>query len=251
MEIENWFKKKDYAEGVALYAASSTAKRRTLQLLDKGRSDRNMATLIRELRLLKTAKPAPVKKTAKPKAVKQVSITEKEAGQKEAQQAELKDLASKSYFKKIRYAELPPELRLRFRKLKDIFYNMCDLKFLFNELPDEAEKEALELMLQIDALDEQKDTIWKELDHWQTFKTMLPVKASKDFSNLSELERHKKAKLLDNYIKKKSYRIKTWKAQAEAEENKLAQRKILQQINRTEKSLHQDEINLRKIQERL
>mgnify|MGYP003642685579 CR=1 FL=1 len=240
----------DYKAGVAIYKTLPSAKNRTVSVLERGRSDRNMATLIGELRKAKNARPVPEVKV-KPAAPLKTIPAKPEPPQKEAQQNFLKDEASKKYFSKIRYAELPAELKVRFRKAKDLFYDMCDLKFQLNDLPDEAEKEALTIMLQIEDLDEQKDTIWKELEHWQLYKTMLPVKASEDFSALTDLQKEKKRGLLANYIKKKTARITKWQQAAEAETDKAAQRKILQQINRTEKSLHQDEINLRKIEELL
>lgn len=238
----------DYKAGVAIYKTLPSSKNRTVTLLERGKSDRNMSTLIGELRKAKNQRPAPeIKK--KPLPVIKTTKPKPDAPQKEAQQDYLKEEASKKFFAKIRYGELPAELKVRFRKAKDLFYDMCDLKFQLNDLPDEKEAAALALLLAIEELDDQKDTIWKELEHWQLYKTMLPVKASEDFSKLTDLEKEKKRRLLDNYVKKKSARIKKWQTTAEKETDKIVQRKILQQINRTEKSLHQDEINLRKIQE--
>ncbi|MBT0607637.1 hypothetical protein [Aequorivita echinoideorum] len=250
MEIIDWFKNQDYRIGVSLYAAHPSAKNRILRVLEQGKSDRNMATLIRELRMIKNECPAPEKPKTIPPPPKPAPRVEN-IGQQESERAHLKELAAKSYFQKIRYGELPPELKERFRKAKDLFYDMCDLKFQLNDLPDEKENEALSLMLQIEELDEQKDTIWKELEHWQLYKTKLPVKASEDFSKLEPLELDRKRRNLKSQISKKKKRISKWQAAAEKETDKIEHRKILQQINRTEKSLHQDEINLRKIQDLL
>jgi len=250
MNIADWFKTMDYEAGVAIYKTLPNAKTRTIASLSRGKNDRNMAVLIGELRKAKNARPAPAEKK-KPVAVKKTTPQQPEAPQKEAQENYLKQEASKKYFSKIRYGELPAELKARFRKAKDLFYDMCDLKFKLNDLPDESEAEALAIMLQIEDLDEQKDTIWKELEHWQLYKTMLPVKASEDFSKLSALELDRKLRNLKSQISKKKKRIAKWQAAAEKETDKIMQRKLLQQINRTEKSLHQDEINLRKIEELL
>lgn len=250
MEIEEWFKTQSYNEGVALYASAPSSKNRIVQLLQRGKNDRNMSTLIRELRLLKNQRPTPPLPKLRPAPPKPAIIVEN-VGQEEAERSHLKELGSKSYFQKIRYGELPPELKLRFRKLKDLFYDMCDLKFQFNDIPDEAEDASLSLMIQIDALDEQKDTIWKELDHWQTYKTMLPVKVSEEYSKLDPLELDRKRRNLNSQIAKKNKRINKWQVDAASTDDKLNQRKILQQINRTLKTVHQDEINLRRIQELL
>ena len=90
---------------------------------------------------------------------------------------ERKESARKSvdkYFQKITYGVLPAQLKVRFREAKDIFYNMCDLKVIWNELPDEAEDQALELQLQIEALDTQRETIWRESTTGRNTKPSCP-----------------------------------------------------------------------------
>ena len=69
----------------------------------------------------------------------------------------------------VRIGDLPAELRIRYSRARNIFYEMIELKFALNDLPSEAEASALKIMLKIDDLDEERDLIWKELHHWQKF----------------------------------------------------------------------------------
>lgn len=247
-EISQWFKDQDYDKGVELYSRLPNAKSRVLSTLKRGRNDKNMATICRALRMYKSAEPAkvPVKKVAKPKPAPKPAAPEVEMDRK----AVIHQSAG-SYFKKIKYAELPPELRPRYKELKDLFYKMCDLHFLWLDLPDEAEEEALKLQLEIFSLDEQRDTIWKELEHWDTYRTILPTKSSEDFSKLSPKDLFLKKANLASSISKISKRIDGWKIKLEEEPDKVKKRKISQQINNSEKKLHQHEINLQKIMELL
>ncbi|MCT8340505.1 hypothetical protein MG296_10605 [Flavobacteriaceae bacterium TK19130] len=246
MNIQEWFKDQDYNTGVELYASSPNAKNRILSVLNRGYSSRNMSLLIKELRALKNTKNPPKKtlRTSKKPKHKAPVIP-----QKEAEDNHKKSEAAKLYFKKVKYGELPPKLKVRFRKLKDLFYDLCDLKFELNELPPEKEEEALDIQIKIDAIDSQKDTIWKEIDHWQEFKTFLPDKVSIDFSSLSDIELERKRQNLENYIRKKNGRIEKWKNELSDIDDKNEAKKIMRQIDRTQRDVHQHEIDVRKIED--
>jgi hypothetical protein len=194
-EISKWFLEQDYDQGVELYSKLPGCNYRVLASLKKRKNDRNMAVLISALREFKNEEvpKKPVKKVAPP-----VPVQKPAAPQVEFERKNAVEQSARSYFQKINYAELPGELKLRFRELKDIFYNMCDLHFIWSDLPEEAEKEALELQIKIEALDEQRDTIWKELDHWQKFKTMLPTKTEEDFSSYTPQQLYLKKVNLGN-----------------------------------------------------
>lgn len=247
-EISQWFKDQDYDKGVELYAKLPIAKSRVLSTLKRGKNDKNLATICRALRTFKSAEPRkePVKRISKPKPAPKPAAPETMMDRKQ-----VIEQSAGSYFKKIKYGELPPELRVRFKKLKDLFYEMCDLHFIWLDLPDEAEEEALELQLQIFNLDEQRETIWKELEHWDTYRTILPTKSSEDFSGLSPRDLFLKKANTASSISKISKRIDGWKDKLEAEPDKVKKRKIAQQINNSEKTLHQHELNLQKILELL
>lgn len=250
--IQSWLsnKHRDYETGVTLYANSLAVKTRILSQLRRGKNDRNMALLIGELRKVKTASSAPSPRP--PREPQQKTVNRKPQTVEETHQRQ--DLIRKStdtYFQKVRYAELPKELRPRYRLLKDLLYEMNEHKFLLNDLPAKKEKEALELIIKIDALDTQKELIWQEIDHWMTHKTLLPVKSADDFSKTPpHLLAVKKANLLSS-ISKISKRIQGWETKLETTEAVKEQRKILQQINRSKQKLHTHELNLVKIKELL
>lgn len=247
-EISQWFIDQDYQKGVELYAQLPEAKSRILTTLKRGESDKNLATICRALRTYKQAEPVrePVKKISKPKPVQRAPTAEVIMDRNQ-----VIEQSAGSYFKKIKYGELPPELRVRYKQLKDLFYEMCDLHFLWLDLPDEAEEEALKLQLEIFSIDEQRDTIWKELDHWDLYRTILPTKSSEDFSQLSERDLFLKKANTASSISKISKRIEGWKDKVESEPDKLKKVKLNQQINNSEKKLHQHQINLQKILELL
>lgn len=250
MTITDWFKEMDYNTGVDLYVNHPSSKSRNIASLKKGKSNRNFSLLVSELRRLNNTtsrvKISQTKKQVVTSINKKGSVIEK--GQKESEIQLLKQKSSDRYFKPIRYGELPSDLKLRFRELKDIFYDLCDLKLALNDVPDENEEEALEIQIKIEELDVERAVIWKELEHWQTYKTKLPSKPTNDFSGLSSLELDRKRRNLLSSISKKQKRIERWKSGLE-KQSTSDQKKTNQQINRTAQAIHQHEIDIQKIQE--
>ncbi|SDS12525.1 hypothetical protein SAMN04487764_1511 [Gillisia sp. Hel1_33_143] len=251
-EINEWLqdKNKKYEKGLQLYSGSSVMKNRILQNLNRGYSQKNLSTLIYELRQLKNitkAKPVQEKKIPVPVKI----ITPPVSVQIKAERADLIHRSVQEQVKKIRLGDLPKELRPRYRRMSDIWYQMCELKFVFNDLPPRKEKEALEIILQIEALDHEKSMIWKEIDHWTKYKTLLPLKTAEDFSKLTAQQLYLKKVNLGNYIHKKQKRIENWKEEMIKETRKPERIKIQEQINRTLKSIHEHELNIQKIEDRL
>lgn len=248
MEITDWLKNKhkDYDTGVKLYTESSVVKTRTLAALKRGKNPRNLSLLIKELRQLsKSRKPAAP-------AAKKIAVKKPEPEPNTKSHPEKETLiqkSSQSYFKKTKYGDLPAELRPRFRRIREVWFLMCDLKFALNELPHKKEIEALEVMLKIEALDEEKEMIWKEIDHWKKHKTILPTKTEEDYSGLTGQELYLKKANLVNYINKKQKRIDKWEIEIEKMLKKENRIKIDQQINRTKKAVHRHQLDLKKIED--
>lgn len=238
----------DYEEGVQMYAASKFHNTRNLSQLRKGSSNRNLSLLIRLLRNLPEPNEA-ISHTIIKKINKAPLQVDKSEPPKrfEAQ----KKKSAHNFFKRVQYGELPPILKIRFRELSGLFYTKCDLKFELNDLSAVKETEALHLQIKIEDIDQQMQTIWKEIDHWNAHKTYLPSEVTEDFSKLTPLELYKKARSLESSISKKQKRIKVWKQKLKTELNKQNLKKLDQQINNTSRGMHQDEVNLRKIQELL
>jgi len=248
MEISEWLqsKPKDYNIGVDLYAASSVMQSRTLANLKRGQNPRNMAVLIKELRQLSKSRAY---QKPKPKPVVKIDVVaDPKPVQVEMERKNQIEQSANAYFQKIKYNELPAVLKVRYRQLKDLFYDMSDLKFVLNDLPAKEVNKALKIILKIEALDEQREMIWRELDHWQDHKTLLPTKTENDFTALSQQELFLKKANLVNYINKKSSRIKKWESELQKKTNKDERLKIGQQINRTQKAVHQHKLDLQKIE---
>mgnify|MGYP003664376950 FL=1 len=244
-QITNWFKNsKDYYEGVAIYA--SIKKTRTLRTLNKGKSRRTMSLLVAELRKYKngTTKPKPVPKTIVSELLK--APPTQETINVEVERTVTTQQSVQKEFTGLRIGDLPAELRPRYSRARTIFIEMIELKFALNDLPPEAEESALKIMLQIDALDEERDLIWKELHHWNQFKTILPSK-NIDFSKMDRYELDKERRNLKSYITKKHQRIDKWYEDLASEESKHKQLLIENKINKAETSIHQMNININKI----
>lgn len=246
--IVNWFKNsKDYHQGVAIYAALPVKKTRILKLLNKGKNNRNMATLVAELRKYKNG-------TTKVKPTVKESLTVQEPKRPSTQETinvevnrnVLKQESLQQEFAMVRIGDLPAELRVRYSRARNIFFEMIELKFLLNDLPANAEEKALKIMLTIDDLEEERDLIWKELHHWNTFKTILPSK-NKDYSKMSELQLDKIRRNLESSKSKQQKRVDVWYDDLATEPDKHKQHLIENKINKAEKEIHQKNINIKTI----
>lgn len=247
-EISVWFKTKNYDEGVRLYATSPGCKSRILSTLQQGHSFRNKGLLISELRKLKSA--TPVKSAKKPiKEKLELTPSPEPQAQEAAEKKQQFQKSSDSYFQRVRMGDLPAALRPRFRILKDLFADMVDLKFILNDLPAKAQKDALKIQLAIEDLDEQKEIIWKEIDHWQKYKTLLPTETEEDFKGLTPQKLFLKKASITSSISKINKRLEGWAEDLEKEKDKQAALKISQQISRSEKRLHTHKLNLMKIED--
>lgn len=252
-EIQHWFDNgASFEEGIILYKQLPDQKSNILRSLARGKNSYNKSLLIKELRAFKTA---PVKPQAK--AVNKSTATTKPAQpvtdaviDKEHKQQQYKIASEKRQANRIKYAELPPELKMRYREVRELFYQLCDLHFLLTDVPKESTKEALSIQLRMDELDEQRSVIWAELEHWDKHKTMLPKEAD-DFSNMDAKELIKNKQNLNSQITKMQQRIdEKYEQLAETDDTTLAI-KIETSINRSEKKLHKHKLNLAKIKELL
>lgn len=248
--IQAWIEKGcDFDAGVEIYKSLPHTKTRVLRSLAKGKTKYNRSLLIKELRQYNNAPaPQPTKvKSTTPRPVQPVTdaiIT------KEKQEDQYKETSLKREYGQIKYADLPDPLRFRYRELGKIFYQMCDLKFILNDLPAKEEKRALDIVLQIDELDSQRQMIWNEIDHWNTHKLLLPSEANKyDGLNSDEL-RTEKAKLASNITRIQKRVDDRYKKLFETK-NKSEATKIENSIQRSEAKIHQYKLNILKINELL
>lgn len=251
--ITQWFNDGcPFNEGVEIYKALPKTTTKVLRSLARGKNSYNKSLLIKELRAFKN-KPIEVVTTKKPKPkakpLPRVPSTDATIA-KQHQEQQNKAEALKIEYGSVKYAHLPPELKPRYRELGDIFYQMCDLKFILNDIPKKAEKEALAIILQIEELDDQRTLIWREIDHWNAHKSILPTSAD-DYNGLNSDElRTAKARIASN-VTKLSQRIEA-KYVTLFETMDLSEKiKLEESIRRSESRLHQHKLNVSKIDELL
>lgn len=251
--ISNWFSgTKDYYEGVAIYATLPIKKTRTLRTLNKGKSRRNMSLLVAELRKYKngTTKVKPTVKESLTVAPTPSKPITQETINVEVSRNALKQESVQQEFSGIMIGDLPGELRIRYSRARNIFYEMIELKFALNDLPAEAEDAALKIMLTIDDLEEERDLIWKELHHWKQFKTILPS-TTPDYEKMDKYELDKLRRNLESNKSKQQKRVNKWYEDLENEDDKHQQHLIENKINKGEKEIHQKNINIKKIKKLL
>ena len=249
-KISEWFEAgAPFNDGVTLYMSLPITKPNVIRSLKRGKNSYNKSLLIKELRQAKATPPPPKPAKRGKKSVLKTPATDAVI-HKEHVANRQKDESAKREFNKIKYNELPAELKVRFREAKDIFYNLCDLKVALNDVPAASTKEALAIQLQIEELDDQRKTIWKELEHWKNHKTLLPSTAE-DFTSYTPGQLYKKKGNLASNITKTTRRINNWYDDLEKETNAHKQRLIENKINKAEKSVHQHRLNILKIDELL
>ena len=76
-------------------------------------------------------------------------------------------------------------------------------------------------------------SIWKELNHYKTFKTILPSK-EKDYSKISDLQKDKIRRNLESSKSKMQKRVDEWYNDLENETDKHQQKLIENKINKAE-----------------
>lgn len=244
MEIKDWFKTKDFETGVELYKATTRPKRVVLKQLEKGKSRTSLSLLIRELRqAMKFDKPEVV---YKPKSKVK---TKSQTTEQPKQDPDVREASAKEYFKSVSYAELPPELKQRYRLLKDLFYDMCDLKLELNDLPAKAEDQALKIQIEIDKLDQKKQLIWDEIDYFKNTGKLLKQETDIDLKSMEIQAIILKKASLQSSIYHMNKRLKTWKTELESTQNADDKRNLESQIHRTTNKKHKHEMTIKQIED--
>jgi len=244
MKIKDWFKAKDFEKGVELYKSTSKPKRSVLKQLEKGKSRASLSMLIRELRqAMKFDKPNLIYKP-KPSTPKQ-----EKTFTKPSQPIEVREESAKQYFKSVVYAELPQELKARYRLLKDFFYDMCDLKLELNDLPDKAVNHALKIQVEIDKMDQKKQLIWDEIDYWKATGKILKQETDIDLKSMDLQKIILKKTSLQSSVYHMNSRLKNWQTQLESTKDAEEKRNLESQIHRTTNKKHKNEMTIKKIED--
>jgi len=248
--IEDWFNGNlDYNQGLIIYASLDTCNQRTLRQLQKGKNSRNMSTLVSNLRKAKASRPvkkAPIVKKIEKMAppVKVESVTEEINKKVIAQKS-----AEKEYHG-IRMGELPSELRPKFSRARTLFYEMIELKFLLNDLDRDDRKSALQIILEIEKRDEERDLLWEALNYWKKFKKLLP-EPKDEIDGLDPGKLYVKKRNLTSSITKISQRIKEKQDALEKETDGHKRLLLKSSINRSNETIHKHRVLINKINQRL
>lgn len=232
MDIEKWFKNKgSYSQGVALYAALPRHNKTLLQKL----ATESPANLLKLKYELKMAMGSGQKATVTPVVAKPVPVPAEKPDNKPAEQVLIKQ-AVDGFFAKETMAMYPAELHTVYRDRVNCFYQACELKFKLNRLRPDQEQEALELILQLDALWQKIDRYWDMLNHWKEHKRIMPVAESEDFTQLSADKLMLRRKLLDTNLSKRRKTIAALEATVQASPE---DRTKLNLLNRKKEQLQQ------------
>lgn len=260
MNVEDWFKNKDYAIGVQLYASLPKCSRHILARLQRSKTPKNVATLKYELNKYRSSSvvisPGPViqKKSIPTPAVVNLK-------QQQIQQAVV------SANQKVTMAMLPiPSLRKRFVEKNNAFYQYCELKYQLNDLgylkdekgnilldeegngiykkeTPEDEAKALEIILEIHRLNNLIDEIWREIDYYLEHHKQLP--SANDYTSLNYKEQSKKLQLLYQRRTKRTASLNGWKKELqEMDTEDIKFKKLQAKIGRKTQELQQIEIDI-------
>lgn len=240
MNIEKWFEiSGNYQDGLALYQKLPTF----TNLNYKSLKNESFSNFIRLKYELKRGLSLGYNPSLDPEVVEEL-ITE--AIQKDDSELSKVIVAEskKQTFAKETMAMYPMELHPVYRQRISDFYLACELKFKLNNLKRKQEKEALDIILQLEALWNKIDRAWMILEHWKSNGRIMPFSTSVDFTKLKPIELFKQKDLIESRISK---REKTLNKIAEALNDDPENRLKANQYNTKKEALEQLKIDLETI----
>ncbi|WP_421801771.1 hypothetical protein [Flagellimonas sp.] len=248
--IEEWFNGSlDYQQGVIIYASLPTCNHRTLRQLQKGRNSRNMSVLVSNLRKAKSSRPKKSKPIPK-KIEKLVPPVKTEDVSREINRKVIAQKSAEKEYDGIRMGDLPHELRPKFSRARTLFYEMIELKFFLNDMEASDRENALQVILEIEKRDEERDLLWEALNHWKKFKKLLP-EPKDELDGLDPGKLYVKKRNLTSSITKISKRIQE-KEKALGKETDGHKRLLLKSsINKSCETIHKHRVLINKINQRL
>lgn len=201
MNIQSWFKNNgSFKDGVKLYSELPNKSNLLLRSFNK-ETPSNFLKLKYELK--KALNSGFTSKITEEK--KEVKLEIK--SDKPLLQEVIQESITNS-FQKETMAMYPIELHSVFRTRVSSFYEAAELKFKLNELPEDNEHEAYNLMLKIEELWNKVDKCWSVLDHWKEHNRIMPYESKEDFSSLSPLQLFSKRDRLEVSISKRKKTLK-------------------------------------------
>lgn len=191
--IEKWFANNcPYAQGVELYGALKTRNVNLLRLFKLKESGANLEKLKYELGKFRTEKPI-----IKPKQLNDIEVVQLKV--------EATAVATEKK-QQLLFHNLPAELRPELFRANELFRKNCYLKVTLNELPDDAEIEALRIQTEISENFQANELCWKKIDYWLEHR-QLPKEITHGFEKLTAAQLVKKQQYLFQNISKMTKRF--------------------------------------------
>ncbi|MBN8565239.1 MAG: hypothetical protein J0M25_00705 [Flavobacteriales bacterium] len=243
MKIKSWFDRSgSFAEGVELYAQLPQPSIHLLKLF-KVENTSNFIRLKYELKLainkgldkIEIPKNPEIPENSQPK-----TNTEEDS----AFLNQLIESSSKAEFSKETMAMYPPELHKVYRKRISNFYEACELKFKLNALPEEANDQALKIILQLESLWDKIDKAWEILHHWRDHHRIMPTDVSEDYSKFTPMQLANEKGLLETRISK---RKKTLEGISKKMDADPVNRVLANSYHKKKEELEQLQVNLETI----
>lgn len=215
MTVKEWINKgKDYAIGVQLYSASERPNRILIANFLRKETELNRSKLEYELAKLGAINillPFFENDSEESEELQnQVEELTDEIDDLNDQIFDLEEQIKKlelPFNKKKPLAAYPPELHKTYISRVKSFYYWCELKIKLNNLPDDAETEALELLIEIDKTQAYVNRCWRILDYYDETKNILQDEIEIDYSNLSFDQQSKQKQLIFQNITKRKKTI--------------------------------------------
>lgn len=219
----------DYTFGVAIYGDLPKCNRNLLTMFQKKENSFNRDKLKHELQKYIDA---PVVTPIIKKVVPVIKVNSVET-------AVLANEAKQALF----FHQLPPELQPVLLEAHQLFKENCFLKVQLNDLPEHAEKKALELQIKIARNFEQNGLCWKKIDYFLEHR-VVPQSKQSEHESLTPAGLLRKQQLLYASISKLKSRL--------AENNtKLPLAVYVTDRNKLERVIMKQEENLLKQNEEL
>lgn len=223
--IQNWFKNGcDYTSGVVIYSNLPKHNPTLLRSFQKKQNSFNKEKLNGELKKFLEKYSQSIFVASIQKAVAEVisKVPEKlsESDKKES----------------VLFHQLPEILRPVLLDANQLFKENCLLKVRLNELPEHAEKAALDLQIKISANFRKNELCWQKIDLFLE-KRIITDSPQSEFESLTPEGRLRTQQLLYASISKLNTRLKLNREQLKTAEHVGTRSKIERQISKQEENL--------------
>jgi hypothetical protein len=196
-----------YNEGVLLYASFPAHNKMLLKNFQKKQSPQLLEKLKYELsKIDKSVQNQSKAVKSSQNQSKPVKSIQKQSNNVSVVQYIEQQQAQYTTKQALYFHELPAELRPILLEANTLFKEMCFLKVQLNELPSEAETNALSLQLDIAKKQKQNALCWEKLDYWKTHK-VAAKEAKGKFETLSPANLVKQEQYLFASISKMKKRL--------------------------------------------